>query len=86
MRHFLVASLILTILGGCVKINTPRECRDITAKDRLTYRYCETAGTVSVERLSGAGAATDWPRGLLDDPKALEIIRRDAFGERSPAK
>ena len=86
MRSVLVLSLMMTLLGGCAKLFIPQECRDVTSKDGLTYRYCETASSISVERLTDVSENSGAPRPLLDDLAALEVIRRDAFGQNEPRK
>ena len=86
MRSVLVLSLMLTVLGGCAKLFIPPECRDVTSKDGHTYRYCETVSSISVERLTDISENSEHPRRLLDDLAALEVIRRDAFGDDRQTK
>ena len=85
MRTFTAAIVLSLSLGGCAKWFIPQECREVPAKDGYTYRFCESAASLTIERLvppdQEAGASPRPPR-LLDDPQALEILRRDAFPEK----
>ena len=87
MRPVIIVSLLLTLLGGCAKYFTPQACRELTSKDGHTYRFCESANSITVERLqAGTEAGAPPPHRLLDDPEALEILRRDAFGSAETPK
>ena len=85
MRAAFAVAVLTMSLGGCAKWFVPQECREISAKDGYAYRYCESAASLTIERLAPPEQeipSAPRPPRLLDDPEALEILRRDAFPEK----